>query len=76
MNGMANIAKGGALRAKMMQRGRRANAICPVLADEDQRDFEIVYWGMSGANVDVSYNWAGGDEERACICQTLRLGAR
>ena len=75
MKGMANIANGGALRAKRTQRGKRANAIWPNLADEDQRDFEIVYWGMYDTNVEVSYSW-DGEEARAWICQTFKLGAR
>ena len=76
MKGMANIANGGALRAKRMQRGRRASAIWPALADEDQRDFEIVYWGMYDSNIDVSYSSEAGDEVRMWICQTFSDGAR
>lgn len=72
MKGMANRAKGGALRARRTQSGRRANAIWPTLADEDQSDFEIVSGGMYGTKVDVSDDWGGGGPS----CQTFKLGAR
>ena len=49
MNGMANKAKGGALRAKRTQRGRRANASWPALADDDQSDFDMVCCGIEAS---------------------------
>ena len=40
------MAKGGALRAKRMQRGKRANAIKPVRLPEVHQALGMVYWAM------------------------------
>ena len=44
--GMAKMAKGGRLRAKRTQSGKRAKAIRPALPPEVHQAFWIVYCGM------------------------------
>src|SRR6267142_2749505 len=55
--GTAKIAKGGRLRAKRMQSGKRAKAMRPALFPELHQALWTVYWGIYSATDGPDERW-------------------